>query len=79
MEKGFLDEGNPFVQYAVMDDDVGRVSGHEKDLQPRVHAHKLQGQILAVHLGHHHIRDQQVDLPVVFPGQAGAPSRPCQR
>jgi hypothetical protein len=60
---------NPFIQHAVMSDDVGRVAGHEQALEIRIKRQQVFGQVPAVHLGHDHVGHEQVDLAGMLPRQ----------
>lgn len=67
-----LDEMPLGCQLALLRDDVGRVAGHKEDSDLWPKRDDLPREILAVHLRHQHIGQQQVDLSGVFPGQASA-------
>jgi hypothetical protein len=69
IEKGFWMKLNPFIQHAVMSDDVGRVAGHEQALEIRIKRQQVFGQVPAVHLGHDHVGHEQVDLAGMLPRQ----------
>ena len=58
---------------------VGRVSGHEQTPDFRIERQQPLGQFTAVHLGHHHIGHEQLDLPGVLPGEFEGLSRRVRR
>jgi len=59
-----------FVQHAVMGNDVGGIAGHEQTPDVRVDKQQVFGQITAIHFGHDHVGQQQVDRTAVLMGQA---------
>ena len=63
--EGFGQEGGALVQHAVMGDHVVVVARHVQHTQVRNLDLQLPGQLFAVHFGHHHVGQQQVDGAVV--------------
>ena len=60
---------HPIIKYPVVGDDVGRIARHEQTLHVRIEGEYLLGQLPAVHLGHHHVGNEQVNLLGVLLGQ----------
>lgn len=66
------------LQKAVVGDNVGRVTGHEKRLEIGAKALDLICQFAAVHLGHHHIDEKHLDSVGMAFGQIdGFALGPC--
>jgi hypothetical protein len=66
--EGFLYEVDPLVQHTAVGDDVRSVAGHEQGLDIGAELLHLIGQFPAVHHGHDHVGDEQVDAAGMLPG-----------
>jgi hypothetical protein len=60
--KGLLDEMNPFFQNPPMGDGVGRVAGHEKRLDIGFQDADSIRKVLAIHVRHDHVGQEQMDI-----------------
>ena len=56
------------VKRAVLSDDIGRVSRHEKAFDVGIVGQQFFGQVPAIHPRHDQIGQKQKDLVCVFPG-----------
>ncbi len=70
-----LDETHILIQYAVMSNGIGRMARHEHPFKLRVNGQQSLRQNVAVHPGHHHVGQEQMDLAVAFPGQTDSFTR----
>ena len=52
-QKRFLQEMNPFIENAVMRNDIGCVAGHEDAPESRFEATQFVSEVFAVHSRHH--------------------------
>ena len=62
----FVDESCPRIENSVLHNCLLRVSGHKKDFYARAKTLQLIGHILATHPGHHHVREQKIDWPLLL-------------
>ena len=74
----FPDEINSFLQNASMGNHIGCVTGHIQALEIRSDGAEPFGQFPSVHLRHHHIRDQQLDVSRMLLDKMSGTSR-CRR
>ena len=56
-------------QHSVAGNDIGSIAGHEQEFDAGIPGQQIVGQVTAVHPGHDHISQQQIDAVGVFPGQ----------
>ena len=60
--KGLLQEGHAFGQHALMDDGALGVGGGKKNLGVGIDRPDTVGQLLAAHMRHDDIGEQQIDV-----------------
>ena len=74
-----MDEVDPFLQHSLVGDDIGGVAGHEQVLHPRPNRQQPVGQFTAVHFGHDHVGDEQLDVRVFVRGHSHGLAGRCRR
>jgi hypothetical protein len=63
------------VQHAPVSDDIGRVAGHEQDLESRQASMQVFGKIPAVHFRYDRVGDQQISATAALVGQTHSLAR----
>ena len=61
---------NALIEHAVVRYHVRRISRHEQALDVRINGEQRLRQVPAIHIGHHHVGYEQVNLATVFLGEA---------
>ena len=62
-----------------MGDHIGRITRHEQALQAGTKRQDVFCQVAAVHLGHHHVGHEKVDIAGMFSRQADGLARSAGR
>lgn len=63
--KGFFEKTDAFVKYAMMGNNIGSITGHEEGFNPWPLFPDFFTESFAIHIGHDHIGDQEVNDPIV--------------